>query len=101
MKSIIILMAMIFAINGYSKFDESVANNNYQDSLIENLVAKHFGNNLPDMRNELIFRKNNGEGFIERHYNAWTEPSNWNYQLYESRYSGYDFPDYGYNYGYA
>ena len=30
------------------------------------------------MRDELILRKNNGENFAQRHFNAWANLDNWN-----------------------
>lgn len=32
------------------------------------------------MRDDLIERKNNGEGFLERHWNAWTTLDNWDWK---------------------
>ena len=50
---------------------------NYPPWSPERFVARHFGELLPDMRDELLLRKANNEGFWERHYHAWSKLSNW------------------------
>lgn len=44
---------------------------------MERYVAKSFGDEIPFMRDDLIRRKNNGEGFWARHWNAWKTGNNW------------------------
>ena len=44
---------------------------------MERCVATHAGDEFPKMRDDLIRRKNNDEGLIERHYNAWMTIENW------------------------
>ena len=56
-----------------------IAEENYPDSLLERLVATHLGDEFPRMRDDLIRRKKSGEGFVERHWNAWSELQNWNW----------------------
>lgn len=50
---------------------------NYPDSPVQRYVATSFGDEIPNMRDDLINRKNSGEGFFERHFKAWTTGSNW------------------------
>ena len=69
-----------------SQRSRNIANRNYPNSPVERFVATRFGDNLPRMRNELINRKNNGEGFTRRHYNAWKNPANWRWQRPRGRY---------------
>jgi hypothetical protein len=66
----------------YNPFSSSVdnariANRGYSDSWIQRQVAKSFGDEIPRMRDDLLRRKSNGEGFFQRHYNAWTTGQNW------------------------
>lgn len=53
-----------------------IAKQAYPDSPIERHVAKAFGDEMPKMRDDLIDRKNKGEGFVVRHYHAWTNKDN-------------------------
>ena len=64
--------------------NRKIAEDNYPDSLFERIVATHFGDELRRMRDDLIERKNKGEGIIQRHFNAWTTLSNWEWCTYES-----------------
>lgn len=57
--------------------NRDIANQNYPDSPVERFVATHLGDEFPNMRDDLIKRKNNGEGFVERHKNAWKNRRNW------------------------
>ena len=63
-----------------SQRSRDIANRFYPNSPVERFVATRFGDNLPRMRNELINRMNNGEGFIRRHFNAWRNQANWRWQ---------------------
>ncbi len=60
-----------------SKTNAGIANRNYQNDPIQRWVATNFGDEFPKMRDDLIERKNQGEGAVERHFNAWMNPSNW------------------------
>lgn len=60
-----------------SKENADIADKNYKDSPIQRSVAKSLGDEIPKMRDDLIRRKNNGEGPIERHLKAWTTRENW------------------------
>ena len=60
--------------------NRQIAEENYPDSCLERMVATHLGDELPKMRDDLIRRKNNGEGFMERHWNAWSTLDNWDWQ---------------------
>lgn len=40
-------------------------------------MAKSFGDEIPNMRDDLISRKNDGQGFWGRHWDAWTTGNNW------------------------
>ena len=53
----------------------------YPYSPVENFVCNKFGENLPNMRDELLERKENGEGFVRRHINAYRNPENWDYDV--------------------
>ena len=71
-----------------SIFDSSRGNKlqseqNYPDDLIQRTVARVLGDELPQMRDDLIQRKNNGEGAVERHLNAWTTKDNWKWDSKE------------------
>jgi len=66
----------------YGLFDSTrgnadIAKKNYPDSPAEQWVARSFGDELPKLRDDLIKRKNEGEGFVERHYKAWKNLKNW------------------------
>ena len=67
-------MAWIFSS---SKGNADIANKNYENDPIQRRVATAFGDEIPNMRDDLIRRKNNGEGFLERHGKAWTDTDNW------------------------
>jgi len=60
-----------------TKDNAEIAKQNYPDSPVEQWTARNFGDELPNLRNDLIERKNQGEGFIQRHYNAWKNENNW------------------------
>ena len=60
-----------------SRRNKDIANRNYPDSPIQRKVATAFGDEIPNMRDDLIKRKNNGEGPVERHLKAWTTGDNW------------------------
>ncbi len=49
----------------------------YKNDPIQRWVARGLGDEIPRMRDDLIRRKNNGEGTIKRHLNAWTTLDNW------------------------
>lgn len=49
----------------------------YYNSPLELYVAIATGDEIPSMRDDLIARKNSGEDFLTRHFNAWTTPTNW------------------------
>jgi len=57
--------------------NEQICNNAYNNSIIENFVCNTLGDFIPNMRDDLINRMNHGEGFIKRHFNAYTTPDNW------------------------
>ena len=57
--------------------NKDIADNNYPNAPVQRFVAKSFGDELPDMRDDLIRRKNNSEGIIRRHWNAWRTLDNW------------------------
>lgn len=89
---IILVLCFVTIANAY-EYNNFRANHNYPNSPVENFVVKQFGDKLPHMHDDLINRKNNGENFIERHYNSWKNTDNWRYEP-EHRRSGFDFPDY-------
>ena len=60
-----------------SETSRKIAEKNYPDSKVEKYVATAFGDELPEMRDDLANRKKNGEGFVERHRNAFTDRKNW------------------------
>ncbi len=65
-----------------SIFDSSPSNRErakqeYKDSPAERVVATVFGDELPKMRDDLIKRKNEGQGFVKRHVEAWKNDDNW------------------------
>ena len=62
-----------------TKKNRRIAEENYKDSVFEKIVATHLGDELPKMRDDLIRRKNNGEGFVERHIKAWSTGDNWHW----------------------
>lgn len=62
----------------------------YKDSPVERYVNKAFGDELPKMRNDLIRRKINGEGFLERHWNALTDKNNWEVDPYNNVWEKYN-----------
>ena len=78
-----------------SSYDKFLAEQNYPLSPLENFVAGNIGGNLPNMRNDLLRRKDSGQGFLDRHVHAWSTPSNWKWQPDNRLRSGFDFPDYG------
>lgn len=57
--------------------NRQIAVDNYAKSPAERYVATAFGDEIPNMRDDLIRRKDNGEGFFERHFNAWRNLTNW------------------------
>lgn len=57
-----------------SQINKQIGEKNYPGSEVE---APAVGDELPNMRDDLIDRKNKGEGFVERHIIAWTNPKNW------------------------
>lgn len=66
----------------YSWSDSSTSNarrvsNAYAGSPIEQWVATKLGDEMNGMRDDLLSRKDAGEGFIERHIGAWTTLDNW------------------------
>jgi hypothetical protein len=63
-----------------SQRSHNIANRFYPSSPAERFVATRFGDTLPRMRNELINRRNNGESFTRRHFNAWRNRGNWRWQ---------------------
>lgn len=60
-----------------SQTNRDIADREYGNSPMERYVAKSFGDEIPFMRDDLIRRKNNGEGFWSRHWNAWKTGNNW------------------------
>lgn len=40
-------------------------------------MAKSLGDKIPNMRDDLIRRKDDGQSFFGRHWDAWTTGSNW------------------------
>lgn len=60
-----------------SRRNKDIADRNYPDSPIQRKVATSLGDEIPNMRDDLIKRKNNGEGAVERHLKAWTTFDNW------------------------
>ena len=55
----------------------------YPNSPVEQFVARTFGDELHTMRDDLIQRKSNGEGFVDRHLHAWSEGDNWKWDKNE------------------
>jgi hypothetical protein len=60
-----------------SQENKAKAYRNYPDSPVQRFVATSFGDEIPNMRDDLIRRKKNGEGSIKRHWNAWRTLDNW------------------------
>ena len=73
----ILLLNFSLSYAASSKRNRKIAEQNYPDSLFERFVATHLGDEFPRMRDDLIRRKNNGEGIVQRHVVAWTTISNW------------------------
>ena len=49
----------------------------YADDPVQRWVAHNWGDEIPRMRDDLIRRKEEGEGMVQRHLNAWTTLDNW------------------------
>lgn len=60
-----------------SQTNKDIADKNYPNSPVQKYVATALGDELPKMRDDLINRKNKGEGVISRHIKAWTNKKNW------------------------
>ncbi len=60
-----------------SRTNKDIADKNYPDDPVQGKVATWSGDEIPKMRDDLIDRKNKGEGPIERHVKAWSSPKNW------------------------
>ncbi|PAA68007.1 hypothetical protein BOX15_Mlig018362g1 [Macrostomum lignano] len=78
---LLLLLMMMIALSPVtadsSKENRKIAETNYGNSPVERWVATHLGDELPNMRNDLIRRKNAGEGFVERHAKAYVDSNNW------------------------
>ena len=74
---LVILLVTTLSRAASTEENRRIAEENYPDSLFERFVATHLGDELPKMRDDLIQRKKNGEGIIERHWNAWSDHRNW------------------------
>lgn len=68
--------AFLFFRNVSAK-NANLAAANYRNSPIEYFVAYNWGDQIPVMRDELIRRKQVGQGFLQRHFQAWKQPANW------------------------
>lgn len=76
---IILFMTRTLCRAASTEENRRIAEENYPDSPLERFVATHLGDEFPRMRDDLIRRKKDGEGFVERHWNAWSELRNWNW----------------------
>ena len=74
---LVILLVTKLSQAASTEVNRRIAEENYPDSLFERFVATHLGDEFPQMRDNLIQRKKNGEGIIERHWNAWSDHRNW------------------------
>ena len=82
---LLIIFTILFLTITLCRADSSdknrqIAEENYPDSWLERFVATHLGDELPNMRDDLIDRKRNGENIVERHWHAWTTLENWEWQ---------------------
>lgn len=66
-----------------SRGNKLQAEQNYPNDPVQRTVARVLGDELPRMRDDLIQRKNNGEGAVERHIKAWTTMKNWEWDSEE------------------
>ena len=60
-----------------SQSNKDIADKNYPDSPLQRRVATSLGDEIPNMRDDLVRRKNEGEGVVGRHIGAWTTGKNW------------------------
>lgn len=73
---IICLIASCSALFGSSPQNRWMSNG-YYNNAPERFVSTHFGERFPHMQQDLLQRRDAGQGFIKRHIGAWTTPSNW------------------------
>lgn len=89
-KNLFLLLAILFALLSIclsrpspwyrsepSAETKKKANENYRNDPLQHWVCSHFGDDSPKIRDDLIKRKDNGEGFVERHWNAWSNSENY------------------------
>ena len=73
------LQAGSSAARATSSFEENkrLADEHYHDSPLEHWVAMQIGELFPRVRDDLIARKQGGEGIVYRHLAAWAALSHW------------------------
>ncbi|RYG49243.1 hypothetical protein EON67_06845 [archaeon] len=82
LRALLLLLPLLHLLCPCARAASSDANarlaaDNYPHDPIQRFIATHCGDEMPNMRDDLIRRKADGQGLMHRHVAAWLTLRNW------------------------